>query len=250
MPGPHRYCFVIENDGTPATLAMSRLAKYMAKMADLLGQEERVHFVRLEAGSNVLVQDVDHDAYAAVHERIQAMRLKVGSHSAMKAYDALNALLSEDGTSGELFECDHPERTSPWTLDFPGVKDCREAPCGPIVQSSELRGVVILVGGGNDPVPVHLQRGSIVYECTATRTLAKEVARFVFGQPIKVKGTGEWLRDRNGRWSIRNFRIKDFEELRNDSLKSVVADVRQAMAKVDVPRNTLELLSELRHGED
>lgn len=250
MPGPHRYHFVIEKGCTPATLAMSRLAKYMAKVAALLGEKEQVHFVRLEAGSTVLVQDVDHNAHAAVRERIQAVRRKAASRNATQAYDALNTLLSEDGTSGELFECEQSERTSAWTLDFPGIKDSQEPAYGPIVQSSELRGVVIVVGGKNDPVPVHLQRGSLLYHCTAKRTIAKELAKFIFEQPIKVKGTGEWLRDGNGQWSVKNFRIKEFEELRNDSLKKVVTDVQRAMANVDVPRNTLELLSELRHGED
>lgn len=58
-----RYRFVIDESFTPDTLPMWRLAEYMTDMADLLGEKSYVHFVQIEGGSTVLVQDVEHEAY-------------------------------------------------------------------------------------------------------------------------------------------------------------------------------------------
>jgi hypothetical protein len=44
---------------TPETLPMSRLAEYMADLATLLGEQERVHFARLENGSTALVHTIE-----------------------------------------------------------------------------------------------------------------------------------------------------------------------------------------------
>ena len=43
-------------------LPILRLAEYMAALAQFLGAVDRMHFVRLERGSAILVQKVEHDA--------------------------------------------------------------------------------------------------------------------------------------------------------------------------------------------
>ncbi len=61
MKDTDEYRFVIDAY-SPETLPMSRLAEYMTDLARLFGTAERVHFVRLEAGSTVLVQRVEPEA--------------------------------------------------------------------------------------------------------------------------------------------------------------------------------------------
>ena len=55
---------------SPDTLPMSRLAEYMADLARLLGEVERVHFACLERGSTTLVQVVEPEAVPEVQQRI------------------------------------------------------------------------------------------------------------------------------------------------------------------------------------
>ena len=52
------------------SLPMSRLAEYMAELAVRLGERERVHFSHLEAGSAVLVSDIEPVALLEVEERV------------------------------------------------------------------------------------------------------------------------------------------------------------------------------------
>ena len=59
---------------TPASLPMAHLAEYMAALAAFLGQRERVHFLRLEGGSTVLVQEIEVEAAPKVRERLEGVR--------------------------------------------------------------------------------------------------------------------------------------------------------------------------------
>ena len=117
------------------------------------------------------------------------------------------------------------------------------------MQASTLQGVVIRVGGEWDPVPVHLQDGDVVHNCLAKRVVAKKLARYIFGQPLRVSGNGRWLRDARGQWSIPRFQIVDFVELDNDPISKVVADLQQVASATPSPKNALTTLRELRRSE-
>ena len=54
---------------SPATIPMARLAQYLAELAALLGQPERVHFEKLKKGSVRLVARVEHEAIPKVRMR-------------------------------------------------------------------------------------------------------------------------------------------------------------------------------------
>src|SRR6266699_3444118 len=99
-----RYRFVIDESVTPDTLPMWRLAEYMTDIADLLGEKSYVHFVEIDSGSAVLVQDVEHEAYPKVRTRIHDVKRGEGPADARRAYDALNRRLAADNASGVLVE--------------------------------------------------------------------------------------------------------------------------------------------------
>jgi hypothetical protein len=62
MTIPREYRFKI-TAYTPATIPMARLAEYMAELAVVLGEEEHVHFVRLQKGSTVLVHNIENEIF-------------------------------------------------------------------------------------------------------------------------------------------------------------------------------------------
>lgn len=76
----------------------------------------------------------------------------------------------------------------------------------------------ILVGGQNDPVPVHLQNSDRLHNCLATRELAKGIGTHLFTTPLRVSGIGRWFRDREGAWTMKSFRIQEYEVLKSESL--------------------------------
>ena len=125
-----------------------------------------------------------------------------------------------------------------------------QAEYGPVTQASTFQGVVIVVGGARDPVPVHLQDGDIVHNCVAKRVVAKELARYIFGRPLRVSGTGRWSRDSRGQWWMTRFQITEFTVLEEDPLGKIVADLRQMAGTTREPAGALEMLRALRHGEE
>ena len=250
MGSRHRYRFVVEQAYTPETLLMGRLAEYMGKMAALLGARPHVHFVGLEEGSAVLLQDVEQEAQPVVRERIHALGQGSGSLDLVQAYEALNKLLVDDGTSGYLTEDGAADAPGARLLEFPGAAQDQARVYGPFTEVSELQGVVIRLGGELTEVPVHLRDRDVVHICHAKRDLARDLARHIFGQPLRVVGKGRWNRTVRGRWSMLRFLISDFTELKDDPLGSVVSDLRRVASATPAPPDALETLRTLRRSED
>ena len=245
----YRYRFVIDESFTPETLPMWRLAEYMADLADLLGEKPSVHFVQIEGGSAVLVQEIDHAAYPKVRTRVQGVRRGDATSDAQRAYDSLNRRLAADNASGALIEAQPESQESARVLEFPGKKKLVEPDYGPVTQAGSLQGIVIVVGGESDPVPVHIQDGDTVHICRARRPVAKELAAHIFGSPLRVSGNGRWLRDSTGAWVMRSFYITAFAVLEDNTLSTVVAKLRQIPGKWKDKPDTAKTLNALRTGD-
>jgi hypothetical protein len=97
---------------------------------------------------------------------------------------------------------------------------------GPFNQEGSLDGVVVRLGGINDPVPVHLESDSGNYQCQASRALARELAKHIFETPLRVYGVGRWFRNVDGEWLLENFTIRDFHPLNGEPLSAVIAKLR------------------------
>jgi predicted ATPase len=73
MDAHREYRYVIDAF-TSDTLPMARLAEYMREVAALLGEPERVHFARLEAGSAVLVSKIEARVGPKVAARVNGLK--------------------------------------------------------------------------------------------------------------------------------------------------------------------------------
>jgi hypothetical protein len=220
MAVPREYRFKI-TAYTPATIPMVRLAEYMLEIAVLLGEEKHVHFVRLQKGSTVLVPKIENESLPKVEERLTSVRQGKAPSDAIQSIRNINRKLREDNGVGIL------SRGRATILKFP---DQAEKPLnfGTFLEEGSLDGVIIRVGGESDPVPIHLQLldQTKTHLCDADRGLAKQLAKYLFDTEIRVHGTGKWIRDELGVWSLERFRIKSFEELNDLPLTSVVASLR------------------------
>ena len=222
-----RYRFTIDAY-TPSTMPMARLAEYMADLATMLGELAAVHFIELEEGSTVLVHAVDHEAEPKVEARLKAVRDRSGPPDAMTAYQRINKKLREDNGVGVLTETlsDTPAPQTAEILRFPGRETVEPVAFGAFNQLGSLDGVPIVVGGQKDPVPVHLEAEGEVHNCLAPRTLAREIAKYLFTSYLRVHGLGRWRRDEDGRWVLEKFRIDSYEELKDQPLSEVVRALR------------------------
>jgi hypothetical protein len=207
---------------TPTTIPMERLAEYMHEVAALFGEEKSVHFARLEEGSINLVSIVEHEAVPKVEDRVAKAKRGEGPREARDAIRTINRKLKEDNGTGVLLE-----QTGAQIISFPGREEAQPISFGAFNQQSSLDGVVIVIGGKGDPVPVHIESSeSVIYLCLASRALAKELAKHIFGTELRVNGTGRWLRNDAGEWQLERFLIGNFEVLNEQPLTSVVADLR------------------------
>lgn len=209
---------------TPDTFPMWRLAQYMEDLANLLGEREHVHFVRLEEGSTVLVQRVDMESAPRVQARVRAIRPAedVGDATALRAYRSLDRRLAEDNAVGRLCGPDGAE-----IIRFPGRKQAAPLTFGPFRQPGSLDGVLIKLGGRDETVPVHLEEEGRVRICNATRDMARQLSPYLFGPAIRVQGSGRWERNAEGTWVLVRFDIEGFTALDETPLGDIVERLRR-----------------------
>ncbi len=216
---PHGYQFVMDR-WLPATIPMKRLAQYMDKMAGLLGSQDRVHFAKITKGSARPEFNVEEVVAFEV-----AQRLKAAANGewfeGQKLIKDINRMLMEDGCVGYLRALSGPRY-----IEFPG----RKTPIAQEVtvhESGELEGQIIRVGGKDDTVPVTLMGdGGVDYKCQTSRTIAKELAKLLFGATVRVNGKGKWRRNSEGVWTLEYFQIQGHEILDDVPLEKFVQEMR------------------------
>jgi hypothetical protein len=207
---------------TPDTLPMARLAEYLAELAALYGNEERVHFDKLKKGSAILQVVIEEPAFPKVFQRLQSVKSGDPDPEAQKAYKALDRLLRSDNAVGSI-----SRSAGGKVLDFPG----RKAPTPEsytINQPTTVDGVVIKIGGKDETIPVTLkdQEGKVVNCQIRGAANAKELSRHYLESPIRVHGTGKWIRYGDGTWEIDTLYIQSWEELDVSPLDEVLSNIR------------------------
>jgi hypothetical protein len=221
MASPVEFRFEIKAY-SPETMPLERLARYLDNLAILLGEAKSVHLLRIEGGSTVPVVSIDWESVPKVKQRANDVRNNEGPEEARRAKRAIEKDLADDNAQyGDLLD-HHGGRV----IRFPGREKLTEPEYGPFSQPGTLDGVPIVVGGENDPVPVHLQDRGHIHNCLASRNVAKEVSQYLFTVPVRVAGVGRWVRTADGVWSMRRFTIQTVQPLRAESWADATARLR------------------------
>lgn len=119
---------------------------------------------------------------------------------------------------------------------------------GPFNEQGQLYGVPIMVGGKKKIVPVHIQDGDVIHNCEASRDVAADIAACLFTSHIRVFGVGRDMRNADGQWEMRSFRISHFEKLDARPLAETVERLRGITRKIGLDRDIVKKLTELRRG--
>jgi hypothetical protein len=220
MERRHEYRFKIDIFSVD-TLPMFRLADYMAELARLFGEKDLVHFSRLEPGSAVLVSVIDEPAAPKVQERLQKVSEGGAPQDAIKAFNALDTMLAKDNAVAVLISSDNSN-----VIKFPGRTRPKPVRYGPFREHGSLDGVLIRIGGRDETIPLWLKSGDIEYHCQVRLDVAKRIARYYLGPPVRVYGSGKWVREENGSWVLQQFDVDDFEVLDDSPLTDVVRKLR------------------------
>lgn len=228
---------------------MARLAQYMQNLAAMLGHEAGVHFQTLKQGSTKLVTRIDHEEVPKVAAHLERVKRGDGSPEAIKAQAEIDRLLAEDNATGFVYEDDN---MSAEIINFPGVTRPRPVIYGPFKQEGSLDGILISVSGADDTVHLQLQNGSIKYTGIDTnRDTARQLAKYMY-EPIRIYGMGRWLRDEEGNWILKKFRVDNFFVLAPDDLSHTVNIVRNIEGsewkQMDDPVSVLKNLRDKANG--
>jgi len=82
-----------EEELTPLTLPMARLAEYLTDLAIIMGHKESIHFRAMGDGSARAIMDVDEEEESRVTIQIQNAARGEGPHYANEAYRRLDSRL-------------------------------------------------------------------------------------------------------------------------------------------------------------
>lgn len=230
----------------PSKLTLERMAVYLAELAKLMGEKEKVHFDKLSTGSAALKAWAEDEAAGRVSKRLSlaASRSDLAAKDALNALDRINELLIQDGTRGEL-----KNPSGAVIYPFPGGK--KPAPAKELVieQESTITGQVIKIGGRDDTIPVLVKdNDGREYNCTIMGAqLAKEISAYYLGEQIELTGKGKWKRTCAGQWELLQLNVKSWSPLDGDWDEAYASMEALGLGWTDVP-DIERYLSGLRKG--
>jgi hypothetical protein len=207
---------------TAMDLPMRRLAEYLDEFAKLLGEEASTRLADIAKGSTIIVALALPIAVPKVRARLSAARDGV-LDDARRAVNRLDAMLSEDNTSGTLVESGDPGVI----IRFPGA-NARTAELPAVAEIGSLQGELIRIGGRDDTAHATLRDGSRLYTCIVSHDLARGLGRYLFGPSLRLHGRGRWRRSQDGLWEPVDFRAHTFDVLDDASLSAAAEKLRAA----------------------
>ena len=231
---------------TPSTIPMARLAEYLSDLATMLGSPNSVHLMRVEKGSTVPVVLVDFEAEPKVRERIKLVKNHEAPEDAQMAAKKIDRNLLLDNARAVIVD-----PVGAKVFRFPGRDNAVRQEFGPINQPGNFQGIPIKIGGENDPVPLHLEDGLEKHIVLVRRSLAREIAKFLFTTPLQVEGVGRWIRHKDGEWEMLYFNANSYIPLEESTtLAHDIATLQRVPGqwkKLDDPLGELE---RIRHGSN
>ena len=112
-------------------------------------------------------------------------------------------------------------------IEFPGRNRPKPVRYGPFREVGTLDGRIIRIGGRDETIPVWLKDGDVEYHCNVRgEEVARRLAHYYLNGVVRLHGSGKWLREENGTWTLQQFDIDDFEVLDDSPLAELVGKLR------------------------
>lgn len=227
-------------------MPMRHLAAYLADLAVAFGEEQSVHFDRIEDGSTVPVVRVEREAAPKVVERLYLAKRKEGPSEAVDALARIDERLRKDNADGYILA---PNKKK--IIIFPGAHVPPAVEYGPFWQAGVLEGIPIKIGGEKEWVPIHLEgRQDEIHICHAKRSLAKQIASHLFTAVVRVEGKAKWMRHGDGSWELKHFSAMDFKTVGNASIRDDIESLRAIPSEWKNLEDPLGELDIIRHETD
>ena len=205
---------------------MSRLAEYLAALAKLLGNQDSVHFNRLEEGSTCAVALVEPEAQPKVEMRIDGLRTGSAANDAKAAFKEINQLLRSDNAIGKLIHRHSGNKAV--VINFPGREEAKPEKFGPFKEELHIDGELVRIGGKDSSAHAQLvDAEGVTWSAEINRELAQSIAKFLYqGHILRLHGEARWSREEDGSWKIISFKADRHEQLDEDGLTDVTKRLR------------------------
>jgi hypothetical protein len=224
---------------------MARLAEYLRRLANVFGNEDHIHFLRVEDGSHASVIEIDEEIEPVVIARTRDAAIGRGPDEAVAGYEALQESLEENGFTAEL-EQEDGEIVAAFAI--PAEADVETF--GPFWQEGTIDGLLTRIEGVDETIHVTLIFEGSRCKAEANRELGVHLGPR-FYKLVRLFGRGKWFRNAEGRWELQRFVIHSFEDLEDVSLPEIVERLRA------IPDNDLKTLADpiseilkIRRGEE
>ncbi len=226
------YTFKIK-DFTPKTMPFERLVQYYVQLKRMLDIADNMHLLEITEASHGSCFAIDRGYETRVQKRLEEVRVGEAPKTNIRAYETINKMLQDDGTSGSFSQSNGAD-----ILQFPGRATASDVNLSVRVKdTASFYGFLYHLSGAQDDVKVRIETAQYgkIY-CVATRELAKNLRNWLL-EDIKVSGRGTWVRDSNGIWSIEDFTITDFTPVLKENLKSAIERIKSV--GIDWPEDTV-----------
>ena len=175
--------------------------------------------MRLEAGSTVIVHQVEHKRYrrcAIGRPRLRGVKVLVTLCRLIKPSTECSAKTM----ALEFLQAP----TGAEIIRFPGAREVERY--GTVTQQCFVDGEVVRIGGTRERVPITLRsEEELITDCYTSRTTAKRLAAHLF-EPVRLFGNGRFAREDDGSWKLEYFVFENFTRLTDEPLSSVVEALR------------------------
>jgi hypothetical protein len=228
---------------SPESIPLARLAEYLAQLAALMGNPDRVHFRKLKPGSTRVVTLVEHEAVTRVRGRLQNAIDPAAPDDIHKPVKRINKMLHEDNATGKL------TRGEDNVVRFAGREAFRHPRMGPFTEQATIDGKIVRVGGEDQTAHVRIKDSTgRVWSADVSHDLAIQLARLLFVVPVRLAGSARWERNEAGEWELLSFRAKEFSVLKDEVLATAIGRLKSIDADWRREHDPLALLIDLREG--
>ncbi|NRF68668.1 hypothetical protein HLB44_16875 [Aquincola sp. S2] len=206
-----------------STLQLGRLAEYLGRFADLLGDDGRPVFAGVVKGSVVL--RVKERNTRLVSTTRQRLRKAANDDEApgRSAYERLTSLLRSDGARGAVVDEKNDE-----VIVFPSLPQPSISAEVVVADVADIDGVVVAVEGVDDTAHIRLLDPStkaITSVQVRDMALARQAAACFRGAALRIRVHGTWKRTPEGNWVPNSLYADAIEQLDQRSAVEVFGDL-------------------------
>ena len=219
------------NGKRPDDFTIDRLAQYLSVLGDLVGSPGKVRVRKLMPGSVKVELAVEYGHYPKLIDRLTSAKNPAKAPASMRrTVEQLQGMLTDDHVKNvevlagktKLFFLRGYARDSGQVV-------------GPVIQRLAIRGQVIGLEGKDATKHVRIAEYATGREVRGEfrdADMASKLTTHLWGEVIELSGTARLLRNPDGTWELKAFKVDDVQPLDATKPSDFVRSLREAFANV------------------